>query len=88
LDEAKSATWGRTTGWKTGRISGRFLWGSKKEMGEEKGKKLYVFLKTNTAILSDDMQKIGEANKQGYQIKGTRRLTWSVCPLHLARNCM
>jgi hypothetical protein len=52
--------------------------------GEKKGKrKLYEFRRKKAGNLSDNMNKIGECNKQGYQIKRGRRLTFCMSSLRL-----
>jgi hypothetical protein len=53
-----------------------------------KGEKLYEFVKKKTASLSDNIKKIVETNKQGYQIKSRARLTLNIRSLQLARNSM
>jgi hypothetical protein len=54
----------------------------------DKGKKMYEFVKKKTESLSDNIKKIVETNKQGYQIKSWARLTRNIRSLHLVRNCM
>jgi len=56
--------------------------------GEYGGGTLYEFVKKNTASLSDNMKKIVETNKHGYQIKSRTHLTRFIRSLHLVRNCM
>jgi hypothetical protein len=52
--------------------------------GSKKGKrKLYEFRKKKTGNPSDNMNKIGERNKQGYQIKLGRHLTFYTSSLRL-----